>query len=114
MAVYVKCDDPQKLLTTIRKSVRSGTITTWLVDSDGDLTRALEQWKHKAWFRPRIGTERIVFNILAPKGKQLSRTQYGVYHAKLIETLLNHFDLQFEEAIATALPVTGDMIKPPS
>jgi hypothetical protein len=110
MAVNVQCSEPQELLNGIRKAIRDGSIETWLVDSDGDFTHAPTQWKHKAWFRPRVTDDRLIFNILAPRGTDMTRTVYGVYHGRLIEMLLTHFDLKFARACATALATTGDLV----
>lgn len=114
MAVNIQCSDPQALLSAIKTAIRTGVVNTWLVDEDGDFTHAPEQWKYKAWFRTNVSAERLTFNILAPRGKQLSRVVYGVYHGRFIEMLLNHFDLQFTRASATALPTANDWVDPPA
>jgi hypothetical protein len=111
MAVRVQCSDSQALLDSIRKAIRNQTVETWNIDSDGDLTHAPDQWKNKAWFRPKVShDELLIFNILSPRGKRMSRTVYGVYHGRLIEMLLVHFDEEFSRASATALPVSGDVV----
>lgn len=110
MAVNVLGSEPQELLTAIRKAIRAGSIVTWLVDSDGDFTHAPEQWKHKAWFRARVTEDRIIFNILAPRNTDMTRAVYAVYHGRLIEMLLTHFDLKFTRAFATALATSGDFV----
>ena len=107
MAVRVYCVDPSALLNQIKLRLREGGIDTWEVDSDGDFTHSPPQWKNKAWFRPRIEAGRIVFRILAPKATQISRSVYGVYHGRLIEMLVTHFDASFSTAEATALAVSG-------
>ena len=110
MAVRVQCSDPEALLNRIRRAIRGGAIETWSLDSDGDLTHSAEQWRNKAWFRPKISEELLTFNILTRRGKRMSRTIYGVYHGRLIEMLLVHFDEAFTRATATALAVTGDVV----
>jgi hypothetical protein len=110
MAVRVFCDNPSELLGAIKTSIRNGSIETWLVDTDGDFTHTPEQWKNKAWFRPVVDTDKIIFNILGPASGRMSRTVYGVYHGRFIEMLLTHFDLKFSRATATALPVAGDYV----
>ncbi len=110
MAVRVQSSDPRALLNDIRKAIRDGSVETWSMDSDGDLTHATEQWRNKAWFRPKLSDELLIFNILTPRGKRMSRTIYGIYHGRLIQMLLVHFDEKFTRASATALPVSGDVI----
>jgi len=110
MAVNVFCDNPIDLLNKIKASIHDGSIETWLIDKDSDLTHSPAQWKNQAWFRPTVGAGKLVFYIIGPQSKRMSRTVYGVYHGRLIEMLLTHFDLQFSRASATALPTTGDSV----
>ena len=112
MAVRVFSDDPRGLLRRIKEAVRDGSIDTWTIDSDGDLTHSPEQWKNRAWFRPKPFDDKLVFYILGSTRKRMSRVVYGVYHGRLIEMLLTHFDLQFDRATATALPIDGDKVGP--
>ncbi len=112
MAVRIQGADVRTLLEEIGDAIRSGDIDTWKIDKDGDLTHSPDQWRHKAWFRPKIKDDELVFNILAPRGKTLTRFVYGVYHGRLIEMLLNHFDTKFKRAFASALPERGDIIRP--
>jgi hypothetical protein len=110
MAVRIFSDNPKGLLAGAKASIRDGSIDTWSVDADGDFTHSPDQWKNRAWFRPVIFEDRLVFNILAPKSKHISRSVYGIYHGRLIEMFLVHFDQDFSRASATALPTNGDRI----
>jgi hypothetical protein len=110
MAVRVFTDNPSWLLTRVKTAIKDGSIETWSVDADGDFTHTPEQWKNRAWFRPVVSEDKLVFNILGPKSKPISRTLYGIYHGRLIEMFLTHFDQKFSRATATALPVSGDRI----
>lgn len=110
MAVRVFCDNPAQLLNEIKLGIRTGKIETWTVDSDGDFTHSPEQWKHKAWFRPAIEEDKLRFNILPQRALRMSKEVYAVYHGRLIEMLLAHFDEKFSRATATALPTTGDSV----
>jgi hypothetical protein len=111
MAVRVFCDSPKSLLESIKRAIREGSVETWALDIDGDLTHSPEQWKDKAWFRPVIEDDQIRFNILGQKNVAMSKTIYGVYHGRFIEMLLAHFDTQFSRATATALPISGDRVR---
>jgi hypothetical protein len=110
MAVRVFTGNPSVLMRSIRSSIADGSVVTWSIDSDGDFTHSPDQWKNRAWFRPRILDDRIIFNILGPKSKTLTRTEYAVFHGRLIEMLLTHFDERLTRATATALPVEGDIV----
>lgn len=110
MSVRVFCDDPESLLEEIRRHIRLRKITTWKIDKDGDLTHTPEQWVNLAWMAPKVLEGKLVFNILGSKSKPMSKTTYGVYHGRLIEMLLTHFDLDFTRVSATALASTGDVI----
>lgn len=110
MAVRVFCSNPSALLGSIKTEIRQASIDTWSLDSDGDFTHSPEQWKNKAWFRPKIETDKLVFYILGQKTVKMSKTVYGVYHGRLIEMLLSHFDTKFTQATATSLPVAGDQL----
>jgi hypothetical protein len=113
MAVMVICNNPQNLLSNIKTAIQNGTIETWIVDKDGDLSHSPPQWLFQAWFRPSPEQGKLVFYILGAKAKAMTKTIYGVYHGRLIESLLTHFDLEFSYAYATALPTGKDWVKPP-
>ena len=110
MAVRVHCKSPGTLLNNIKARINDGSIETWSVDSDGDFTHTPEQWRKKAWFRPLVLEDRIVFRIIPPVTKFITWPIYGVFHGRFIEMLLLHFDLEFDRAVATALPTDGDII----
>jgi hypothetical protein len=114
MAVRVFCSQPQELLIEIKAAIGVGTVQTWALDSDGDFTHSPEQWKNKAWFRPEVQTDRIIFKILGRKTKRMTKGEYAVYHGRFIEMLLSHFDSKFTAAVATAYPSDGDWIGQPS
>jgi hypothetical protein len=111
MAVIVHVPNPRDLLTAIAFDITSGAIETWSVDTDGDFTHSPEQWRNKAWFRPQVSSDRILFSILTPKNTRMNKVVYGVYHGRFIEMLLTHYDLKFQRAEATALPIVGDVVR---
>lgn len=111
MAVLVKTESPSSLLSAIKKAIDKDEVQTWSCDADGDFTHTTEQWRRRAWFRPVVREDRLVFNIFPPREKGISRVVYGIYHGRFIEMLLNHFDSRFKEATATALPIAGDRIR---
>jgi hypothetical protein len=114
MAVRAICNNPQQLLGQLKAAIRAGTVKTWQLDQDGDLTHSPEQWRGKAWFRPSVETGVLVFKILGRQSVAMTTEVYAVYHGRLIEMLLAHFDDKFTSAVATAQAVYGEYIAPGS
>ena len=110
MAVYLKTNDPEKLLSSFKRKIATGAIVTWTCDSDGDFTHATPQFRNVAWFRPKIKDAQLVLYILCPKGKKMSTGIYAIYHGRLIETFLSHCDSLFTEGKASAMPQAGDVV----
>lgn len=102
MAVVVTTTNPSDLLDAIYKAIDDDEIKTWSYDDDGDFTHTPNQWKQKAWMRPQVARGELRFGILKRTDQTMSRLVYAVFHGRFIEMLLNHFDLQFTEARATA------------
>jgi hypothetical protein len=102
MAIVVSVADPSGLLQKIRLGVGEEKIETWRVDSDGDFSHSPPQWINKAWFRPVIGPESLMFGLLGVKNTSMTKSVYGVYHGRFIEMLLSHFDGEFVSVSATA------------
>lgn len=111
MAVIVNTEKPRRLLLAIKQAIDEGQIKTWSYDQDGDFTHTADQWMKRAWLRPNIQDGRIVFNVIPPKLRAVSQVVYGIYHGRFIEMLLNHFDKEFEDALATALATSSDRLK---
>jgi len=91
MAVYVKTNNPRDLLQQIIEYINKGKIETWSVDSDGDFTHNPDQWNKKAWLRPYIEQERLVFGLIGNSNVPMTNNLYSVYHGRFIEMLLTHF-----------------------
>ena len=110
MAVRVFTDDPDSLLAALKLAISDGKIETWTIDSDGDLTQTAKQWSRRAWMRPKVLDDRLLFNIIASKEEKMSKVVYGVYHGRLIQMLIVHFDDRIRTASATGLATAGDNI----
>src|ERR1700691_2375876 len=110
MAVRAFTDDPGKLLSALKEAIADGVIETWQIDSDGDLTHTSTQWGRRAWMRPKVLEDRLLFNIIASKKEKMSKIVYGVYHGRLVQALLTHFDDKITNVTATAKATTGDNI----
>jgi hypothetical protein len=111
MAIFVQTEDPDGLLSAVKKAIDDDRVRTWSYDSDGDFTHTAEQWKNSAWLRPRKEDGRLIFNIVPPQGKTITKTLFGIYHGRFIEMLLTHFDRKFTRASISALASTNDRVK---
>lgn len=110
MAIYFETKTPKKLLAAYKKAVDDGHVETWSYDEDGDFTHNVDQWKKKAWLRPKVQEgQALAFYILAPKDAQLSSIEYAIYHGRFIESMLAHCDKLFKVGRATAMPEDGDV-----
>ncbi len=92
MALFIRTDNPKGLLSKIKAGIDNRNIDTWTYDGDGDFTHSTEQWKNKAWLRPTIETDRLVFGIIGRKGIAIDNCIYAIYHGRFLEMLLSHFD----------------------
>ncbi len=110
MALIIKTSNPSELLTQIKKSIDEKSIDTWSYDSDGDFTHTPEQWKHKAWMRPKVVNGELQFGLLGNCNVVTTKLIYAVYHGRLAEMILNHFDYKFSEIRATAMATSIDTI----
>ena len=110
MAITVTTRTPDALLSKIKKAIDDGKISTWSHDDDGDFTHDVEQWRNRAWLSPQVETSELLFGIVSPKGVNLEKQVYGLYHGRFIDMLLTHFDEDFVTATASALPITPDRV----
>src|SRR3569833_3029991 len=111
MAIYFKTKTPKKLLAAYKKAIDDGHVVTWSYDKDGDFTHTAEQWKNRAWLRPKIedGTA-LNMVVMKPKSSNITSEIYAIYHGRLIESMLRHCDQLFTIAEATALPDGDDHV----
>jgi hypothetical protein len=114
MAATFLTDKPKSLLdkfdAAISQTEPEGKIETWEKSADGNYyTHKAKEWHKKAWFKPSTKDNKLLFNIIKPQDRSISKLVYAYYHGHLIETFLNHFDHDFTEAAATALATTDDI-----
>jgi hypothetical protein len=111
MALRFITSTPSKLLSAFKEAIDNGHVDTWKYDEQGDFTHTPSQWKNRAWMRPSIVTgEKLVFNILRPKGSTVPMDIYAVYHGRFIESMIAHCNSLFTDARATPSPETGDLV----
>lgn len=111
MAVFVNIDNPELFLQNIKKKIDEKSIVSWEYDSDGDFTHSPDQWKNKAWLRPHVEANRIVFGIVDRKDCNLSVVEYAVFHGRFVEMLLEHFDKDCSDIRVSPLGTNYDIIK---
>lgn len=94
MAVIVNTASPELLRDSLIALIRRSTITTWIVDSEEDITIRNPAWNSKAWFKILVDNEqrRVNFGIITSSLFPMTKELYGVYHGRLAATLLANFD----------------------
>ncbi len=110
MSIRIATADANVLLASIYKAIDDRKIDTWQYDKDGDFTHTTEQWRNRAWLRPKKEMGVLVLTIMPPKEVALSTEIYAIYHGRFMEAVLAHFDKQFRSAVASALPQDGDRV----
>lgn len=96
-------------VTTIRNALRDGLIPTWHMDMDGDITLTNTHWSNKAWFRINDGKDNpciMYFGLIGSRRIPLTNELYGVFHGRLVSSLLAYFNQLFQkfEIITEANP----------
>ena len=111
MAIHFRTTTPKKLLAEFKTAIDEGKVVTWGYDTDGDFTHTAQQWKSRAWLRPKVtaGVE-LIFTIVKPQNSKISSEIYAIYHGRFIESMLAHCDSLFTEASASAFPADGDSV----
>jgi len=100
MSITFNTPDPRGLLAALKKAIDDRHVVTWAYDRDGDFTHATEQWRNKAWLRPKFGNGALRFGIIKPNDQNISKEMYAIYHGRFIESMLAHFDKKFSYSIS--------------
>jgi hypothetical protein len=114
MAIYVTTGNGQALLAAIYKAIDDKNVRTWRYETHGGvkyLTHSAEQWDKKAWMKASAQQPGLVFNIVKSQSENISTEVYAIYHGRLVEMLLAHFDGQIFSAAATSMPTVADVVK---
>lgn len=110
--IEIHTDDPHRLIERINEAINKNQILTWIVDSDGDYTHSLSQWKECAWMRCKydaLDPTILRFVIIEPRTQKLSKAVYGVYHGRFAEMLLTHFDTSITSLSISPLLTSYDI-----
>lgn len=111
MAIRFKAGAPAKLLAAFKKAIDDGHVRTWSYDSAGDFTHTPDQWKNKAWLRPKIEpSDTLSMYIVSSKNAPLTWPIYGVFQGRFVESMIEHCHDLFSVADATSKPVAGDIV----
>ena len=110
MSIFVKTNTPGLLVENIKKKISDKLIDTWIVDSDGDFTHNTDEWRYRAWIRPKIEEGRVVFYIVCRNDRNLSVTEYAIYHGRFVEMILTHFDKECDTIETTPLATKYDSV----
>lgn len=107
MAIFIHTDNPNGLHQRLTMAIFNRAIITWGVDKDGDYTIDRDQWRFKAWFRPTEGQGQLVFGIIQSRKYVMTNELYGVYHGRLVSTILAHFSDMISKIHVTPNPQKG-------
>lgn len=110
MAVIVHTGNSHTLLEGIRFAIENGEISAWELDEDGDLTLTQSKWRYKAWLHPKPESNRLLFTMIPRSEKNVTIVEYAVYHARLVEMLLVHFEDDCSSVYCTSQPDHGDSL----
>ena len=105
MAIIIDTENPDLLLNKIYDAIDSKKADKWTRTSDGRLTYGTLLWRNEAFFKPQIWVDehQLRFGLLKRKDrKHITSKLYTLFHARLIEMLLAHFDNDFRGVTATA------------
>lgn len=111
MAIIIRTDQPNLLLDKIYDAIDAKKADKWERTTDGRLTYGTLLWKNEAFFKPQIWVDEqeLRFGLLKRKDrKHISSKLYTVFHTKLAEMLLSHFDTSFSEVTITAVRAEPD------
>lgn len=104
MAVIIKLNDNiirDNFLKNFFKCIKEGTISTWKHDNNSNISISNSKWYGKAWFGFYLKDDEIGCGLIAPHNAIITREIYGVYHGRLIATLLANFDSQISKINVT-------------
>lgn len=108
MALIITTNNPCDIIRRFRELVNNNQIQTWQVDSDGDYTIALDQWRNKAWMRPSVNDNgQLIYHFVSSTKHPITRALYGIFHGRLAATLLAHFDTDMDKLEITPLLAHG-------
>src|SRR5208283_5941389 len=110
MSVNFETADPSKLLAAFKKAIDDKKVVTWSYDSDGDFTHTPEQWKNRAWLRPRISSGKLSFSFLGKQREVTTWEVYSVYHGRFTESMMAHCHDLFDRASVRSKPTADDSI----
>jgi len=110
VAIHFATDNAALLLSSLKKAVDDSKIVAWSYDSDGDFTHATDQWRYKAWLRPKVLPNELIMYILGSNSRKLSKQIYAIYHGRFVEAAVAHADTLFTTASISALLEKGDHV----
>ncbi|MDR1517943.1 MAG: hypothetical protein LBS52_07620 [Dysgonamonadaceae bacterium] len=111
MAIIIQTHNPSALLDDIYDAIDGKHLDKWVRTDDGRLTLSALLWKNEAWFKPQIwvNENELRFGLLKRKDrKHISSKLYTLFHTRMVETLLTHFEKDFRSVAATALKTEPD------
>lgn len=95
MRVEIPTKKPKTLLAKIGQAIENGSIRTWTVDKDGDLTHVATRWAGRAWLRPKVEAEGLLFEVIPRESPATTLEEKAYYVGHFTETMVTHFSADF-------------------
>lgn len=105
MAIYIRTQNPQRLIEGINRSIQNRDIVTWTVDKEGDYTIDRDQWRFRAWMKPTLKEGQLVMSIIQSRKFPMTNELYAVYHGRFVSTVIAHFSDEIEGVEVTPHPI---------
>lgn len=103
----------KKFNDAIEQEDPKGKITTWEKSVHNKVayyTHKAKEWNKKAYFKMAQDSDRLRFNIVAPKGSKISQDVYAYYHGHLLETFVRHFPKAFTDGRVSSTAQKEDIV----
>jgi hypothetical protein len=95
MRIEIPTKTPKPLLQKIYVAIKEGSIRTWAMDSEGDLTHTAPRWKGRAWLRPRVVGDGLIFDVIGYENQTPTLEEKAYYVGHFTETMITHFSGDF-------------------
>lgn len=95
MRVEIQTTRPKSLLQKVYEAINDGSIRTWAVDKDGDLTHLAARWANRAWLRPKVSDGNLVFELVSNTKPPTTLEEAAYYVGHFTETMVTHFSAEF-------------------
>ena len=83
-----------ELIAQFTDKIKAGEISTWIIDSDGDLTPSRDDWKNAGWLRMTVVDAQILITFIPTTKKVDQDTLKGILIGRIMASLCANFPNQ--------------------